>query len=168
MQAPRAAATVGLFTFLLTSSCASTSGSGSDGEPSAPTQAADAAELEAPGPAAGSAGTSNDRSQDTISTAGFATETSPDDGTATAPTEDDTTTSPTDTTDNDTPNDGLATEVVTEAGESAVHAEETQDSVVSDDLPDLDLIDVSTGRPVNLRSLAPAATPLLLWFWAPH
>ena len=36
------------------------------------------------------------------------------------------------------------------------------------ELPDVDLIRVSTGDTVRLSSLTPAATPLLLWFWAPH
>ena len=39
---------------------------------------------------------------------------------------------------------------------------------VSDDVPDLELIDVATGDGVQLRSLLPADTPVLFWFWAPH
>ena len=39
---------------------------------------------------------------------------------------------------------------------------------ISDDVPDLELIDVFTGGPVSLRSLVPSETPLLFWFWAPH
>ena len=39
---------------------------------------------------------------------------------------------------------------------------------VSGDVPDLELIDVATGDGVQLRSLLPADTPVLFWFWAPH
>ena len=39
---------------------------------------------------------------------------------------------------------------------------------VSADVPDLELIDVATGSEVQLRSLFPSDTPVLLWFWAPH
>lgn len=35
-------------------------------------------------------------------------------------------------------------------------------------LPDLDVRDVATGENRPLRTLLPAATPLLVWFWAPH
>ena len=36
------------------------------------------------------------------------------------------------------------------------------------DLPDLEVVDVATGTPVQLRSLVPSDRPTLLWFWAPH
>lgn len=36
------------------------------------------------------------------------------------------------------------------------------------DLPAVTVLDVAGGGPVNLRSLAPAPQPLLVWFWAPH
>ena len=36
------------------------------------------------------------------------------------------------------------------------------------DLPDIDMIDVSTAATVNLQSLVDHETPLLFWFWAPH
>ncbi len=39
---------------------------------------------------------------------------------------------------------------------------------VASDLPNVDVLDVYTGETVNLTSLAPAGTPLLLWFYAPH
>lgn len=38
----------------------------------------------------------------------------------------------------------------------------------SADVPGVELIDVATGDPVQLRSLLPAETPVLFWFWAPH
>ena len=38
----------------------------------------------------------------------------------------------------------------------------------SDDIPDIEMIDVSTGAAVNLRSLTGRGTPLLFWFWEPH
>ena len=36
------------------------------------------------------------------------------------------------------------------------------------DVPDIDMIDISTGAAVNLRSLIDNTKPLLFWFWAPH
>ena len=36
------------------------------------------------------------------------------------------------------------------------------------DVPDLDMIDVSTGATVNLQSLVDNTKPLLFWFWTPH
>ena len=36
------------------------------------------------------------------------------------------------------------------------------------DVPDLDMIDVSTGATVNLQSLVDHEKPLLFWFWTPH
>jgi hypothetical protein len=35
-------------------------------------------------------------------------------------------------------------------------------------LPDVAVDDVSAGSKVNLRNVAPAATPILLWMSAPH
>lgn len=35
-------------------------------------------------------------------------------------------------------------------------------------LPDVDVIDIASGAEVNLRTLAPADKPIVLWFWAPH
>ncbi len=36
------------------------------------------------------------------------------------------------------------------------------------DVPGIDMIDVSTGATVNLRSLVDNTKPLLFWFWVPH
>ena len=50
-------------------------------------------------------------------------------------------------------------------------APETPDSTtfqISDDVPDRDLVDVTTGEAVNLRSLVTGEQPLLLWFWSPY
>ena len=57
--------------------------------------------------------------------------------------------------------------------ETAPAAADTTEQVaapiaVSGDVPDLELIDVATGDGVQLRSLLPADTPVLFWFWAPH
>ena len=38
----------------------------------------------------------------------------------------------------------------------------------SGEIPDVDMIDVSSGATVNLQSLAAGDEPLLFWFWAPH
>lgn len=35
-------------------------------------------------------------------------------------------------------------------------------------LPAVEVIEVATGRTVNLETLAPSSRPVLLWFWAPH
>mgnify|MGYP001822758546 FL=1 len=35
-------------------------------------------------------------------------------------------------------------------------------------LPDVVVDDVSAGNKVNLRNVAPAETPILLWMYAPH
>ena len=37
---------------------------------------------------------------------------------------------------------------------------------LSDDVPDTDLVDVSTGDTVNLRSVFDGDKPVMLWFWA--
>lgn len=39
---------------------------------------------------------------------------------------------------------------------------------VANQLPDVVVDDVSVGNKVNLRNLAPADTPILLWMYAPH
>ena len=39
---------------------------------------------------------------------------------------------------------------------------------ISDDVPNVDLIDISTGDTVNLRSLVTGEKPLLLWFLSPY
>ena len=36
------------------------------------------------------------------------------------------------------------------------------------DVPDLNMIEVSTGATVNLQSLVDNTKPLLFWFWTPH
>lgn len=36
------------------------------------------------------------------------------------------------------------------------------------DLPSVTVLDVASGESVDLRSLAPAPLPMLVWFWAPH
>lgn len=41
-------------------------------------------------------------------------------------------------------------------------------NAASSEMPDVDMIDVSSGATVNLQSLAGDAKPLLFWFWAPH
>jgi hypothetical protein len=35
-------------------------------------------------------------------------------------------------------------------------------------LPDVVVDDIAAGNKVNLRNVAPADTPILLWMWAPH
>ncbi len=35
-------------------------------------------------------------------------------------------------------------------------------------LPAVDVIDVASGQEVDLAGYAPAETPIVLWFWAPH
>jgi hypothetical protein len=39
---------------------------------------------------------------------------------------------------------------------------------VANQLPDVIVDDVGRGNKVNLRNLAPADTPILLWMYAPH
>jgi ABC-type glycerol-3-phosphate transport system substrate-binding protein len=39
---------------------------------------------------------------------------------------------------------------------------------VANQLPNVVVDDVGRGNKVNLRNLAPADTPILLWMWAPH
>lgn len=45
---------------------------------------------------------------------------------------------------------------------------ETPAVQISEDVADFDLVDVSSGATVSLRSLLDGETPVLLWFWAPH
>jgi hypothetical protein len=40
--------------------------------------------------------------------------------------------------------------------------------VAGNQLPDVVVDDVLAGNKVNLRNVAPADTPILLWMWAPH
>lgn len=35
-------------------------------------------------------------------------------------------------------------------------------------LPEVEVLDVSSGEPVQLAGLVPAAQATLVWFWAPH
>ncbi len=39
--------------------------------------------------------------------------------------------------------------------------------VVSEDVPNRDMIDIHTGATVNLRSVVKGDKPLLFWFWSP-
>ena len=39
---------------------------------------------------------------------------------------------------------------------------------ISDDVPNMDLTDLSTGESVNLRSFVTGDKALLLWFWSPY
>jgi hypothetical protein len=41
-------------------------------------------------------------------------------------------------------------------------------NMVANQLPDVVVDDLGRGNKVNLRNLAPADTPILLWMWAPH
>lgn len=40
--------------------------------------------------------------------------------------------------------------------------------MVANQLPDVVVDDIGAGNKVNLRNLAPADTPILLWMYAPH
>ncbi len=42
-----------------------------------------------------------------------------------------------------------------------------EDFVASDGVPDLAMVDLSTGSTVSLRSVVSGETPLLFWFWSP-
>ncbi len=42
------------------------------------------------------------------------------------------------------------------------------DAAGPNELPDVTIIDVASGEEVSLASYAPAETPIVLWFWAPH
>ena len=44
---------------------------------------------------------------------------------------------------------------------------EPEPVTISDDVPDVDLTDISTGETVNLRSFVTGDRPLLLWFLSP-
>ena len=44
---------------------------------------------------------------------------------------------------------------------------EPEPVAISDDVPDVDLVDISTGETVNLRSFVTGDKPLLLWFLSP-
>ena len=47
------------------------------------------------------------------------------------------------------------------------HTPEPEPVEVSDDVPDVDLVDISTSETVNFRSFVTGDTPLLLWFLSP-
>lgn len=40
--------------------------------------------------------------------------------------------------------------------------------MVANQLPDVVVDDIGRGNKVNVRNLAPADKPILLWMWAPH
>ena len=40
--------------------------------------------------------------------------------------------------------------------------------IAANQLPDVVVDDVAAGNKVNLRNVAPADTPILLWMYAPH
>jgi ABC-type glycerol-3-phosphate transport system substrate-binding protein len=40
--------------------------------------------------------------------------------------------------------------------------------VVANQLPDVVVDNITLGNKVNLRNVAPADAPILLWMWAPH
>ena len=67
------------------------------------------------------------------------------------------------------PDDSSATKEEATADAAADTSEQVAAPIaVSGDVPDLELTDVATGDGVQLRSLMPADTPVLFWFWAPH
>jgi hypothetical protein len=48
-----------------------------------------------------------------------------------------------------------------------VEVDPTADTAANQ-LPDVVVDDIAAGNKVNVRNLAPADTPILLWMWAPH
>ena len=46
--------------------------------------------------------------------------------------------------------------------------EEPAEPAGENELPEVTVIDITSGDEVLLSSYAPAATPIVLWFWAPH
>ncbi|MGI9624302.1 MAG: hypothetical protein ACR2PK_15825 [Acidimicrobiales bacterium] len=52
----------------------------------------------------------------------------------------------------------------TEAGSDLAADEPSEEN----QLPQVPVIDIATGEEVVLSTFAPAATPIVLWFWAPH
>ena len=45
--------------------------------------------------------------------------------------------------------------------------EPVTESIVSEDVPDLAMVDLSSGSTVSLRSVVSGEAPLLFWFWSP-
>ena len=52
-------------------------------------------------------------------------------------------------------------------GDVGVEANASLVSTIGD-VPDLDMIDISTGATVNLLSFVTNEKPLMFWFWVPH
>ena len=48
-----------------------------------------------------------------------------------------------------------------------VEEEAPVEFVVSEDVPDIGLLDLASGSTVSLRSVVTGDTPLLFWFWSP-
>ena len=68
---------------------------------------------------------------------------------------------------------GLPADVSGDAAHDHAHGEvrvEADASLINTigDVPDLDMIDISTGATVNLLSFVTNEKPLLFWFWVPH
>ena len=45
---------------------------------------------------------------------------------------------------------------------------DTTVDLLSDDVPSIEMVELSSGESVSLRSLVDGERPVLLWFWAPH
>lgn len=56
----------------------------------------------------------------------------------------------------------------TEPAPASAPSEAANAPTAENELPDVQVVDIATGNSVNLRSFAPSATPIVLWFWAPH
>ncbi len=61
----------------------------------------------------------------------------------------------------------LATDDDAAAGIAAAGEPAAAESIVSPDVPDIEMIDLSSGSTVSLRSVVSGETPLLFWFWSP-
>ncbi len=61
-----------------------------------------------------------------------------------------------------------AAAIVDPAASGAAAADPAVTSGESTLLPDVQVVQVATGKTTELRSLAVAGKPMLLWFWAPH
>jgi hypothetical protein len=53
-------------------------------------------------------------------------------------------------------------------GDAAPPAVDDAVGTAASPLPDVEVLDVETGRPVRLATFVPADKPTLVWFWSPH
>ena len=64
--------------------------------------------------------------------------------------------------------DGHADDPAHHGADGGDAADMSRINLAQGEIPSLEMIDVSSGATVDIRSLVDNAKPLMFWFWAPH